>query len=173
MFRLGKSIDQFRGALQTIHLSDVMLRIVVTLKKINSGLYLLLDHLIWASRMKLVTVNTPYWNKLANQFWFLSILLGLVRDLYEFVTLVRTERCRLQQYSSGTKPSAGQALANVVRSNPPLMVDIVKNATDIWIPASRADYVYLPGGLVGLCGVVSSIAGLMSVYNDRLKLKFS
>lgn len=150
-----------------------MLRVLVTLKKINSGLYLLLDHLLWASRMNLVTVETPYWNKLANQFWLLSIVLGLLRDFYDFFTLLRAERRRLQQYSGTSKPSETQALANVIKNNPPLMVDIVKNSTDFWIPASRVDYVYLPAGLVGLCGVVSSIAGLMSVYDQQLKLKFS
>lgn len=178
MFRLGKSVDSFRAALQTIHLANPLLRLVTTLIKLNRGLFLLLDHLIWAGRMQLVRIDMEFWNKLSMRFWLLTIVLGLLRDLYEVALAVRRERSRLKQHSSSlggseSTPSVKQLAASVVRNNPPLVVDIVKNGADVLIPAARLDLVGVPSGLVGLLGVASSIAGLMMVWDEHLRLKFS
>lgn len=178
MFRLGKSVDNFRAALQTIHLRNPLLRLLVTLTKLNRGLYLTIDHLIWAHRMKLVQINIGSWNKHANRFWLLAIFLGLVRDVYEFLRAVHVERKRLTQYSSGsdskeTPVSTWMVVQNVACNNPSVMVDLVKNTADVFIPVSRLDILYVPSGIVGLLGVVSSLAGIATDFNDQLKLKFS
>ena len=73
--------------MQTIHLANPLLRLITTLVKLNRGLYLLLDHLIWAGRMQLVRIDMEFWNKLSMRFWLLTIVLGLLRDLYEVVLL--------------------------------------------------------------------------------------
>ena len=172
VFRLGKSVDSLRSALQTIHLVDPVLRLLVTLARINRGIYLLFDHVIWAGRMRLATLHMDYWNKHANRFWLLAIALGLLRDLYEFLLAVRIERKRLKQHSS-SEPRGGRVLANVLHNNPALMVDVLKNGADLLIPVSRLDVLYLPSGVVGLLGVLSSLAGLAATYNEHYKLKFS
>ena len=178
VFRLGKSIDSFRAALQTIHLRNPLLRLLVTLTKINRGLYLIIDHLIWAYRMKLVQVNIDAWSKHANRFWLLAIFLGLLRDLYELLRAVHVERKRLQQYSSGPESkqvsvSTVSLLQNVASNNPAVVVDLIKNSADMFIPVSRLDILYIPSGIVGLLGVVSSLAGITADFNEHLKLKFS
>lgn len=178
VFRLGKSIDNFRAALQTVHLRNPLLRLLITLTKLNRGLYLMIDHLVWAYRMKLVTVNIEVWNKHANRFWLLAIFLGLLRDVFEFLRAVHIERKRLQQYSSGpgskeTTVSMWSVLENVAHNNPAVMVDLVKNSADFFIPISRLDILYIPSGIVGLLGVVSSLAGISADFNEQLKLKFS
>ena len=178
VFRLGKSIDNFRAALQTIHLHNPLLRFLVTLTKLNRGLYLMIDHLIWAYRMKLLRINIDSWSKHANRFWLLAIFLGLIRDTYEFLRAVHVERKRLQQYSSGpdskeTPVSMRSVLHNVVCNNPAVVLDLLKNSADIFIPISRLDILYIPSGIVGLLGVVSSLAGISADFNEQLKLKFS
>lgn len=175
---MGKSVDNFRAALQTVHLRNPLLRLLITLTKLNRGLYLVIDHLIWAYRMKLVKVNIDTWNKHANRFWLLAICLGLLRDVYEFLRAVRIERKRLQQYSNGPDSkemsvSMWSVLQNVAYNNPSVMVDLVKNSADLFIPVSRLDILYIPSGIVGLLGVVSSLAGIMAEFNEQLKLKFS
>ena len=176
VFRLGRSVDSFRAALQTIHLANPLLRLITTLVKLNRGLYLLLDHLIWAGRMQLVRIDMEFWNKLSMRFWLLTIVLGLLRDLYEVALAVRIERSRLKQYSSSpgsskSSPSVKKLAVSVVRNNPALV--IVKNGTDVLIPAARLELVGVPSGVVGLLGVVSSIAGLMTIWDEHLRLKFS
>lgn len=178
VFRLGKCVDSFRGAMQTIHLTNPLLRLLITLVKLNRGLYLLFDHLIWAGRMRLVTINMDFWNRLSMRFWLLTIVLSLLRDLYEVALAIRTERNRLNQYSSSPGSSKSslslkQLATNVVNNNPALVVDVVKNGADVLIPTARLDMIGLPSGIVGLVGVISSIAGLISIWDEHLKLKFS
>ena len=155
-----------------MHLADHLLRFLVTLAKINRGVYLLIDHLVWADRMKLVTIDSVKWSRWSNRFWIFALFLGLVRDVYELLKALRMERERLKQYQS-YEPVSKKALGNVVRNNPALIVDIVKNSADFLIPLTRLELVYLPSGIVGLLGVVSSLSGLVAVYDEQLKLKFS
>ena len=178
MFRLGKSIDNFRASLQTIHLHNPLLRFLITVTKLNRGLYLLIDHFVWAYRMRLLRIDIDAWNKHANRFWLLAVFLGLLRDTYEFLCAVHVEKKRLQQYSSTTDSketavSVRSLLHNVVCNNPAVMVDLVKNMADLFIPMSRLDIVYVPSGIVGVVGVVSSLAGITADWNEQLKLKFS
>ena len=172
VFRLGTSLTQFRTALQTIHLHNLLLRFVITLIKINRGIYLLIDHLIWAHRMKLITIDSKRWSTRSNRFWLFAIFLGLVRDIYELLKAFRVERERLSQYQSYESVSA-RAAGQVIQNNRAVCVDVVKNCGDFLIPMSRLDIIYLPGGVVGLLGVISSCAGLVAAYNEQLKLKFS
>lgn len=174
MFRLGKSIDSFLAALQTIHLTNPVQRLLVTLTKISRGLYLLVDHLIWASRMNLVSIDDNFWARLSNRFWLVALFLSLLRDFYELLVAIRLEKKRLNQYSPSLTQNTHRALVgNVLRANPALVIDSVKNMADLWIPVSRLDLIYIPNGIVGLLGVVSSLAGLMGAHDQRWRLKFS
>lgn len=172
VFRLGTSVTQFRACLQTIHLQNPLLRLLLTLVKLNRGVYLLIDHFIWAHRMNLITIDSKSWSRLSNRFWFFAILLGLVRDIYELLKAWRVEKERLSQYQS-YESVATKAATNVLQNNGAVCIDVVKNCGDLFIPLSRLDVIYLPGGVVGLLGVVSSLAGLVGAYNEHLKLKFS
>ena len=138
----------------------------------------MIDHLVWAYRMKLLKINIDSWGKHANRFWLIAIFLGLVRDTYEFLRAIDVERKRLQQYSSSpdskeTAVSLRSMLHNVVCNNPAMVVDLVKNSADFFIPLSRLDILYIPSGIVGLLGVVSSLAGISVDFNEQFKLKFS
>ena len=163
---------QFRTALQTIHLNNPLLRFLVTFMKINQGFYLLIDHMLWAQRMSFVKINNEYWSRLSNRFWLFAIFLGLVRDVYEILKALKEERGRLGQYQS-YEPVTKKAVCNVVQNNPAICVDVVKNFGDIFIPLSRLELLHVPGGIVGLFGIISSLAGLLATYNEQLKLKFS
>ena len=169
------SIDNLRSALHTIHLASPVLRILVTLMRICRGLYLLIDHLLWASRMKLVSIDERFWSRLSNRFWLAAIFLSLMRDLYEFLVALRHQKNRLNQYRSSSTPAATPraVVSGVLQTHPALVVDTVKNVTDFWIPASRLDMVNLPSGVVGLAGMVSSLAGLLGSHDQRWRLKFS
>lgn len=173
VFRLGTSFTQLRAALDTIHLQNPLLRFLITLTKLNRGFYLLIDHLIWAHRMNLVSVNNKYWTKLSNQCWMLALLLGLLRDLYELLKAWSSEKERLGMYLSYDESVTTKAVCSVVQNNPAICLDVIKNGGDLFIPMSQLNLVYLPDGVVGLLGVISSVAGLAATYNERLKLKYS
>ena len=98
--------------------------------------------------------------------------------MYELMRAVHVERKRLQQYSSGPDSkemsvSVWSAVKSSACNNPAVVVDLVKNTADLFIPVSRLDILYIPSGIVGLLGVVSSLAGITADFNEQLKLKFS
>ena len=122
--------------------------------------------------MNLISIQNKYWSRFSNQFWLLAIFCGLVRDVYELLKALKVERERLRQYQN-YQPVTMQALRSVVQNNAAVCLDVVKNCGDVIIPFSRLDLVYVPGGIVGLLGVLSSLVGLVATYNEKLKLKFS
>lgn len=123
--------------------------------------------------MNLVTIKSRYWSRLANQCWLLALILGLVRDLYELFKAWSSAKERLGMYQTYDESVTTKAVSSVLQNNPALCVDLVKNGGDLLIPLSRLDLIPLPGGMVGLLGVISSLAGLLATYSERLKLKFS
>lgn len=121
-----------------------------------------------------MVVKSDFWVKYSNRFWLFATLLALIRDVYEIVKQLRLERKRLKQYSGPDgNVSTRATVANTFANNPAATLDLAKNCTDLFIPAARLNLINVPGGLVGLMGVVSSILGLIATYNNNLKLKFS
>ena len=171
VFRLGKSADHFRAALQTIHLTDVTLRVLITLNKLNRAFYLIIDNLLWAAKMNLVKVNVEWWTTWGMRFWLLAILLGLSRDMYELYVLTKT--VQRTTVPSGEQPSLHHAAIEALRRNPPLALDLVKNSTDVFIPSAKLELMRVSGGVVGIMGVVSSLASLLPIWNDWWMLKYS
>ena len=128
---------------------------------------------MWVGKVKLFDVNTGKWGRAAARFWLLAVIFGLCRDLYELWKAMRVEQSRLQHDTTGGSQTIRTALQRTVRNNPAVMVDTVKNATDIFLPLQSLEFVNLPGGVIGLLGVVSSLCGLASIWEDTLKLKYS
>ena len=174
MFRLGKSFDHLRSAFHTIHLKDPILRFLITFAKINRFLFLFLDHLVWAGRVRLVTIDNKQWTVRSARFWFLAVLFGLLRDVYDFFVALRVEQTRLKHDSTGAKKTLKNALSRTVSNNPALVLDLVKNSTDIFLPLSHLPAgSCLSQGFVGIMGVVASACSLVALWNESLKLRYS
>ena len=58
VLRVGKSVDFVHSALQSLHISDNVLRWTITLSKINQAVYLLFDHIVLAGRIGIAKVGT-------------------------------------------------------------------------------------------------------------------
>ena len=82
VLRVGKSVDFVHSALQSLHISDNVLRWTITLSKINQAVYLLFDHIVLAGRIGLakVDLNTiDHTDKLQNKtFQYNMILLAFL-----------------------------------------------------------------------------------------------
>ncbi|PSN47026.1 hypothetical protein C0J52_09814 [Blattella germanica] len=183
LLRLGRFVDMLYGALSSIHHPDVTLRITCTLSKIANALFLLADHILWIGRTGLVNVNSDKWGKVANKYWLYSITMNLVRDVYEIWRILEREGRRI-----GIPP--GESLRRVylpdgsIRKSLPLsiraasfindhkdvVVDTVKNSCDLMIPLTSLGYVRLSPGAVGLLGVVSSLAAIVSLVDPLARL---
>lgn len=173
MFRIGKSFHHFHVALKTIHLHNPVQQLLVTLARINRGLYLLMDHIVWVGKVKLLDVNTAKWSHAAARFWLLAVIFSLCRDLYELWAALMVERSRLRHDTTGGSQTLRTALERTAHNNPAIVMDTVKNVTDVFLPLQSLEFINLPGGVIGLLGVVSSLCNLASIWEGTLKLKYS
>ncbi|XP_020323857.1 peroxisomal membrane protein 11B isoform X1 [Oncorhynchus tshawytscha] len=62
-------------------------------------------------------------------------------------------------------------LGMVLRSNPPLLLDLLKNACDVFIPLDRLGIYPTGQGFVGACGLASSVLSILTIVHPWLKLK--
>lgn len=62
-------------------------------------------------------------------------------------------------------------LAAVLRGNPPLALDLLKNLLDIFIPLDRLGLYRTGPGFVGACGLASSVLSILTMAYPWLKLK--
>ena len=183
--RLGKSVDFVHGALRSIHLADNILRWTITLSKLNQSVYLFFDHIVWAGRVGLATIDKDYWGKLSARFWIVTIVLNIIRDIYEILGILYSEikqrnaKKSRSQYKNGasehkhlSRPSVGntQLLLKCVVENPPVFLDLVRNICDAVLPLEALGYIKASPGIQGLTGTVSSVLGIASTWNPLLRL---
>lgn len=174
VFRIGKGFDHLRIALQTIHLKDPVQRVLITLGKLTRFLFLLFDHLVWAGRLRLFGIDPKRWSTHSTRFWFLAITFGLLRDTYDIFRALKIEYSRLRHNSTGAKRNMSTVLSRTIHNNPALVLDVVKNSTDIFLPISSFKQGRgMSPGWVGLMGVVSSLCGLIAAWDKGLKLQYS
>lgn len=183
LLRLGRFLDMLYGAISAIHYPDVIVRVTCTLSKIANALFLLADHMLWIGRAGLVNINIDKWNKVANKYWLYSITMNLVRDVYEIWQILEKEGRRLslpsgndlrRVYLAGDRARKSLPLsvraATFIQDHKDVVVDTVKNGCDLMIPLTSLGYVRLSPGAVGLLGVVSSLAAIVSLVDPLARL---
>ncbi|KAK2830012.1 hypothetical protein Q5P01_017943 [Channa striata] len=62
-------------------------------------------------------------------------------------------------------------LVTVLYSNPPLLLDLLKNSCDVFIPLDRLGIYPTGSGFVGACGLASSVLSIITIVHPWLKLK--
>lgn len=64
-----------------------------------------------------------------------------------------------------------QLLLQVLRDNPPLLLDLLRNACDLVIPLEKLGLCRSSPGIVGFCGLTSSVLSILTILHPWLKLK--
>ncbi|KAK7074642.1 Peroxisomal membrane protein PMP30B [Halocaridina rubra] len=181
LLRLGKSIEVIYGALKTLHLSDAVLRVLLTLSRIYQSLFLFVDHIIWIGRAGLLEINRDKWTLYSNRFWLGAIILNLMRDVYEIITIMqKSAKCKNPLPCVYKNFPVVKTVYNLVPASRPLVLfaeehrdvfwDCIKNFCDFWIPLTSLGHTSLSPGMVGLLGSVSSLAGLVAIMDPLAKL---
>lgn len=128
-----------------------------------------------------------------GRYYLFTLILNLTRDVYELRLLIeREERSRACKSSSphvgatrssdlSARPSSPivsawlgrrfRLLVTVLYSNPPLLLDLLKNSCDIFIPLDRLGMYPTGPGFVGACGLASSMLSVLTIIHPWLKLK--
>lgn len=183
VLRLGRFLDMLYGAFSSIHYQDVTVRITCTLSKIANALFLLADHILWIGRTGLINVDSEKWGRVANKYWLYSIVMNLVRDVYEILRILEQEgrrlgfppgeglrRTSLVDGFTGKTVSLSLQAVTFVQEHKDVVVDTVKNSCDLMIPLTALGYVRLSPGTIGLLGVVSSVAAIISLVDPVARL---
>lgn len=134
------------------------------------------------------------------RYYLFALILNLTRDVYELRLLMESE-ARYRATKSPPSPYPGNIspsdhlsspaspatmavpiltarlrrqlhlLVTVLYNNPPLLLDLLKNSCDIFIPLDRLGIYPTGSGFVGACGLVSSVLSIVTMVHPWLKLK--
>lgn len=179
--RFGRSFDTFYGSLSSIHYPDLTIRLTLTISKITSALYLFADHIIWLSRTGLTrNVNIKKWNDLSNKYWLVSIIMNLVRDIYEIVRLFDSNK---RFKTSRSRPASIQVFTSFrsmlyltlcsyasIIQHKDVAIDTVKNICDLFIPLNSLGYTKFSARTIGVLGAISSVAAIITLIEPSTKL---
>uniref|UniRef100_A0A8B9MMC4 Peroxisomal biogenesis factor 11 beta n=1 Tax=Accipiter nisus TaxID=211598 RepID=A0A8B9MMC4_9AVES len=188
LMRLGSSAEALEAAKRAIHLSDMVLRFCVTLSHLNRAMYFACDNVLWAGKTGLIpSVDQEKWGQRSFRYYLFALIVNLSRDAYEIQILMEREangkRTKGNENGCQVRADNGlqqlglrlqihlQLLLRVLRNNPPLLLDVVKNACDLFIPLDKLGLYKTNPGFVGLCGLTSSILSILTILHPWLKLK--
>ncbi|XP_004617573.2 peroxisomal membrane protein 11A isoform X1 [Sorex araneus] len=187
-FRLGNVLHALQATQQSLHATEVVPRLCLTLANLNRVLYFICDTVLWARSVGLVaSVDKDRWRGWAARHYYYSLLLSLARDVYELALhMERLARQRARRARLLAQTPAGHSVADEevvwlqsfllllfrsLKEQPPLLLDAVKNVCDLLNPLNQLGIYESNPGVIGLGGLVSSLAGLAAVLYPHLKLK--
>ena len=158
--QLGRFVDVMMSARESVHLKRGRYRVTLTLSKIATALFLLMDNLLWCARVGLLDVDRRKCFLTSCRFWLLSICMNLTRDWFE-----------VQDLLLASPVNERETLVSCLRSHPALTVDVCKNACDLFIPLSALNHWPLAPKTLGCLGLVSSACALLQLMDPALRLQ--
>ncbi|XP_023671093.1 peroxisomal membrane protein 11A isoform X1 [Paramormyrops kingsleyae] len=188
VFRLGNTVSSVDAAAHALQLTDPVLQLCLTGAHLSRALYFACDNLLWARAVGLAPgFDKERWGLRASSCYLLSLLLSLLRDAYVLARLAacyarERRRCR-QAPPPPSSTDNGSAcchppgdvlpsdLMEALWASPAVTLDVVKNACDLFIPLDQLGVYRSGAGVVGLCGLLSSLIGILTLLEPRLKLK--
>ncbi len=187
------------SAFKTIHSDDIFSRYITTAANLNQAIYLLLDNALWLNSIEVIQIKKK--NKLveySNKFWLFSTLFNLLRNCNDLFFIIQNNQSMQYQeplheyllnenvgtYSKKTRFLLSSkikkcftkilkviALLCLNKQYESLILDTLKNIFDIFLPLSNLKYVNLSPGIEGICGLISSIIGLILLWDSKPKRK--
>ncbi|NXI22085.1 PX11A protein, partial [Sterrhoptilus dennistouni] len=187
MFRLGNTVHALVAAKRTAALPEVVPCLCLTGSHLSRALYFLCDTVLWLRSVGLQPhIDRPKWHTWATKCYYCSLLMNLARDWYEISW--RLEQAALEEKTKekffsqkdGKEPNGVKCdglhsflhqLFQVLKRNPPLLLDLVKNLCDLSGPLDTLGIYKTSRGVIGFCGLLSSLVGILTLASPHLKLK--
>ena len=173
LLRLGRCLDSLYSALKVMKYPDLAVRVTLTLSKISNALFLLADHIIWIGRVGLLRVNIEKWSKIANKYWLMSIIMNLIRDIYEIITIIEHDEGKnvlMRKPNFSPDMWKQYKLLFHLKNHKDIAMDAIKNGCDLFIPLTALGFTKFSPGTIGIFGVISSIVGLYTLIYPLYKL---
>ncbi|XP_029991898.1 peroxisomal membrane protein 11A [Sphaeramia orbicularis] len=188
LFRLGNTVNSIDAAKRTMQLSDPVLCLCLTVANVNRALYFICDNVLWARNVGLIRdIDKERWSLNASRFYFLSLIMNLTRDAYVISQLMR-QKAKDKQFKRkmdahlNESPEVAEAvvpqldafvflLLESLKSHPAATLDTLKNICDLFIPLDKLGMYQSNAGVVGFCGLLSSLIGIITLAQPKLKIK--
>nr|XP_046249043.1 peroxisomal membrane protein 11A [Scatophagus argus] len=187
LFRLGNTINSIEAAKRTMQLSDRVLCLCLTAVNINRALYFVCDNVLWARSVGLIRdINKERWSLNASRCYLLSLVLYLTRDVYVVVQLMvqrardKHFRQKMDQHLRENPEVADVVIPQLdaflfllldsLKSHPDVALDTLKNICDLFIPLDRLGIYQSNAGVVGFCGLISSLIGIVTLAQPKLRI---
>lgn len=188
VFRLGNTVNSIHAAKSTLHISDPVLRFCLIFANLNRALYFICDNILWAKSVGLIKdIDKERWSLNSTRFYFLSLVMNLTRDVYVIAQLM-VQKSRDQHFQQKADQHLSESpdvacavvpqldaflflLIESLRNEPSVALDTLKNVCDLFIPLDKLGIYQTNAGVVGFCGLVSSLLGILSVLRPSLKIK--
>ncbi|NXU58659.1 PX11A protein, partial [Turnix velox] len=187
MFRLGNMVHALVAARRTTQLPDFVPRFCLTASNVSRAFYFICDAVLWLKSVGLrPDIDKPKWHNWATKCYYFSLLMNLARDWYEISwrveQAVQEEKMKekysldgysgeLNSVSSDSLPGFPLLMFRILKQHPPLLLDLVKNLCDLPGPLDTLDIYKTNPGVIGFCGVLSSLVGILTLASPHLKLK--
>ncbi|KAF7303331.1 Lipoyl synthase, mitochondrial [Mycena kentingensis (nom. inval.)] len=137
-------------------------------------LYLSLDAVTWAHSIKFTTLQTETAAKvarIANRAWLAGILLSIANAAIRTSRLTRESkalRSKSSEKDVGVDADRQTRLQSIATTRAAIRHQFIIDALDLWIPASALGLSNVNDGVVGICGVISSLMALEKLSSKRL-----
>ncbi|XP_057692227.1 peroxisomal membrane protein 11A [Corythoichthys intestinalis] len=188
LFRLGNAINAIEAAKRTMRLSDRVLCLCLTAANINRALYFICDNTLWAGNVGLLrNIDKERWSVSASRCYLLSLVASLTRDVY-VISQLMVQRARDKHFRQkmnshlNDNPEIAEViiphldafiflLLQVFKSHPAVVIDTIKNICDLSIPLDKLGIYQSNAGVVAFCGLVSSLIGIVTLIQPKLRIK--
>ncbi|NXO46358.1 PX11B protein, partial [Locustella ochotensis] len=152
---------------------------------LNRALFLACDNVLWAGKTGILPgLAVEKWSQRSFRYYLFALVVNLSRDAYEIRLLLERAEAARKRGKSPEKRGEGRIqqlrlhlrlqlhlLLQVLRDNPPLLLDLLRNACDLVIPLEKLGLCRSGPGLVGFCGLASSVLSILTILHPWLKLK--
>ncbi|KAL4705557.1 hypothetical protein ACJJTC_006885 [Scirpophaga incertulas] len=178
ILRLGRCVDFWHLSLNCSNIDDPILRFTITASKLAHSLFLYSDHIVWLTKSGFLNTDYDKWNQRANKFWLLSIVANLARDLYEIIHLLEINKSIWLKPSNLVDGSVRNMdlsygmryICSLVDCHKDIFIDTLKNSCDLFIPLTALGFTKLTPSTVGILGMISSLAALVTIVKPITKL---
>ena len=170
--RLLRDVRYVQDALASFAVADPLERTASALKGCSLALWLLCDHIQWLSRagyVRLQPTTLKTIDAYHSQAWFSGLLFAAVLALYRLQQLVKQEQQLVEAaggplHNNNATTQLQRQLAAIQLRKAKHIVDVLKNGTDLVIPAARLGWIDASQQTVGLAGTVTSLIGIWQTY---------
>ncbi|XP_061898543.1 peroxisomal membrane protein 11A [Entelurus aequoreus] len=188
LLRLGNAVNAIEAAKRAVRLSDRVLCLCLTTANINRALYFICDNALWARNAGLVRgIDKERWSANASRCYLLSLITSLTRDVY-VISQLMVHRARDQHFRQKMDAHLNQSpevvdvivpqldaflflLLHSLKSQPSVFLDTIKNICDLSLPLDKLGIYRSNAGVVAFCGLVSSLIGIVTLIQPKLRIK--